>query len=212
MNLKEAIRYQNKLNDLIRAAQGYLSDSDYITKVKEVHLRSKVDPAAADEIQYEHAYHEQYLPPAAVMIQFLLELLTIKSRLTAAVHEAKQQQAFDLDGASALNSQRQEAAKTLRYLTNLRAYEELIPNGGTGYRFNQEGNQITYCCDLKRVTTINYDRVAVRKAASHLSQAADEASAQIDRCLIDTPVDFIPPFDVNATFAEILEDYAAESA
>lgn len=212
MNLKEAFRYQNKLSDLIRSAQGYLSNSDYITTVKEIHLRSKVDPQAADEIQYDCFALDQHLPPAEVMIQFLLQTIAVKSQLTNAIDAAKKQQTFDLDGASALNVQRQEAAKTLRYLTNLRSSEELIPNGGTGYRFNQEGNQVSYCCDLKRVTTINYDRLAVRKAAAHLSQAADEISAQIDRCLIDTPVDFEAPFDVNAAFSEILEDFAAQNA
>lgn len=212
MNLKEAFRYQNKLNALLQTAQNYLSDPSYTTQVKEIHLRSKVDPLASDDIQYKAAPQEQYLPPAKTMIPFMLSLLDIKAQLTCAIHAAKKQQVFDLDGASALNVQRQEAARTLRYLAGLRSSEEMIPSGGTGYRFNQEGNQVAYCCDLKRVTTINYDRTAVRKAAAQLAQEADETSAAIDRCLIDTIVAFEPPFDVNATFAELLEDYAAMNA
>ena len=213
MNLKEAFRYQNKLGALLQTAQGYLTGSTaYITQVKEIHLRSKVDSSASDDIQYEQSPEEQYLPPAKTMIQFLLALLDIKAQLTAAIHQAKKQQEFDLDGTSALNVQRQEAARTMRYLAGLRSREEMVPSGGVGYRFNQEGNQVTYCCDLKRVTTINYDRLAVRKAAAQLAQAADTASAAIDRCLIDTLVDFEPPFDVNATFSELLEDYAALQA
>ena len=208
MNLKEAFRYQNKLSDLLSQAEGYLADAGYITQVKEIHLRSQADPTAADEVQYSQALPEAYLPPANVMVQFLLEMLHVKEQLTSAIYAAKKQQAFDLDGASALNVQRQEAARTLRLLASLRSSEERIPSGGVGYRFNQEGNQITYRCDLKRVTTINYDRLTVRKAAQYLSRSADEASSQIDRCLLDTPVDFEPPFDVNATFAEIIEDYA----
>lgn len=230
MNLKDAFRYQNKLSDLLRTAQSYLASPDYTTQVKDVHLRSKVDPTAADEVQYVVTNNDDdlmdyypsatnfsplasatlsTLPPANVMIAFLLDVLDIKAQLTAAIHQAKKQQPFDLDGASALNAQRQEAARYLRSLTNQQATEKIIPGGGSGYRFNQEGNQITYRCDLKRITTINYDRQKVRQAAARLSQTADDISAQIDRCLIDTMVEFEPPFDVNATFGEILEDYAA---
>ena len=240
MNLKDAFRYQNKLSDILRTAQTFLATANYVTQIKDIHLRSKVDPTATDEVQYpqttddslrtivssrrrQQAFDDDFdddfdrdmapeitLPPANVMIDFLLDVLDIKAQLTAAIHQAKKQQPFDLDGASALNTQRQEAARSLRALTNRHSFEKIIPGGGTGYRFNQEGNQITYRCDLKRVSTINYDRQKVRQAAARLSQTADEVSAQIDRCLIDTTVAFEPPFDVNATFAEILEDYAAK--
>ena len=34
----------------------------------------------------------------------------------------------------------------------------LVHGGGNGYRFNQDGNQVSYRCDVRRVTTINFDR------------------------------------------------------
>lgn len=212
MNLKEAFRYQNKLNALLQTAQNYLSDPSYTTQVKEIHLRSKVDPLASDDIQYKAAPQDAVSP--AGQDDDPLHAVPFGHQGAADLRYpcSQKQQVFDLDGASALNVQRQEAARTLRYLAGLRSSEEMIPSGGTGYRFNQEGNQVAYCCDLKRVTTINYDRTAVRKAAAQLAQEADETSAAIDRCLIDTIVAFEPPFDVNATFAELLEDYAAMNA
>ena len=80
-------------------------------------------------------------------------------------------------------------------------------SGGTGYRFNAEGNQISYRCDVRRVTTINYDRKVIRAALGKLNQRADETSAKIDLCLVTSKVDYAPPFDVNASFAEAFEIY-----
>ena len=45
----------------------------------------------------------------------------------------------------------------------------MIPNGGTGYRFNTDGNQVSYRCDVKKVTTINYDRNKVRNHLAALN-------------------------------------------
>ena len=83
----------------------------------------------------------------------------------------------------------------------------MLSGGGTGYRFNAEGNQISYCCDVKRVTTINYDRKVIRSALTKLNQQADETSNRIDLCLVTSKVDYAPPFDVNASFAEAFETY-----
>lgn len=209
MNLKEAFRYQNKLSAVIGTAQNHLNNFSYVTKIKETHLRSQVMSDVADETQYIQNADELHLPPVNVMIDFLLEALHYKEQLSQAIYIAKSHQDFDLDGATALNTQRQEIARTLRSLSSLHASEELLRGEGSGYRFNQEGNQVIYRCDLRRVTTIDYDRIKVRKAAAQIDQIADDISAQIDRYLIETIVDFQPPFDVNASFTEIIEDYAA---
>lgn len=49
MILKEAYRYQNYLNTLIRDAESYLMKKDFITETKQTHNRNKVNPDATDE-------------------------------------------------------------------------------------------------------------------------------------------------------------------
>lgn len=78
-------------------------------------------------------------------------------------------------------------------------------NGGVGYRFNNEGNQVSYRCDVKRVTTINFDRNKIRKMCANLSKKSDETSATLDAALVNTPVEYEAPFNVNETFAEAFE-------
>ena len=92
-------------------------------------------------------------------------------------------------------------------MNDLRNSEQTISNGGTGYRFNAEGNQISYRCDVKRVTTINYDRNVIRAELGKLNMLADETSTKIDLCLVTSKVDYEPPFDVNSSFAEAFEAY-----
>ena len=97
-------------------------------------------------------------------------------------------------------------------MAGLRSSEVLISNGGTGYRFNNEGNQVSYRCDVKRVTTINFDRNKVRSMCADLSKKADEVSAALDTALVNTTVEYEVPFDVNDTFAEAFERFAGEKA
>lgn len=67
-----------------------------------------------------------------------------------------------MDSEVALNSARQTVAEIFRTMNGIRSSEQTIANGGTGYRFNTDGNQVTYRCDVRRVTTINYDRNVIR--------------------------------------------------
>ena len=97
-------------------------------------------------------------------------------------------------------------------MAGLRSSEVVLPNGGTGYCFNNEGNQVSYRCDVKRVTTIHFDRNRIRRMCAELSRRADTVSTVLDTALITTEVDYTPPFDVNDTFAEAFGIFAGEGA
>ena len=62
MNLKEAFRYQNKLQSFMDEAQGILDRDANVTKVENTYLRHKVMAEAEDEtvlIAPETEYYEQ---------------------------------------------------------------------------------------------------------------------------------------------------------
>ena len=112
-----------------------------------------------------------------------------------------------MDGEVSLNASRQRAARPLQHMNSLRSSEQILSNGGMGYRFNAEGNQVSYRCDVKRVTTINFDRNVIRRELAKLNQRADETSAKLDLCLVTSKVDYEPPFDVNDGFGEAFEKF-----
>ena len=206
MNLKEAFRYQNKLQSFLDNAQSILDRDSNVTRVENTYLRHKVMAEAEDETVLavpETEYYEQITDIA----RFLLYLLDEKGKLFAAIRKAKTELDIDMDSAVSLNATRQSIARTFKRMNDLRSSEQLLSGGGTGYRLNAEGNQISYCCDVKRVTTINYDRKVIHAALSKLNRQADETSNRIDLCLVTSRVDYAVPFDVNASFAEAFETY-----
>ena len=209
MNLKEAFRYQNKLQSFLDEAQSILDRDANITKVENTYLRRKVMAEVEDETVAavpETEYYEQITDIA----RFLLHLLDEKETLSAAIRTAKDALDIDMDSEVSLNAARQSVARTFRHMNDLRCCEQTIPNGGSGYRFNADGNQITYRCDVRRVTTINYDRKVIRAALTKLDRRADETSARIDLCLVTSDVAYTPPFDVNASFAEAFAVYTGK--
>ena len=206
MNLKEAFRYQNKLQAFLDEAQGILDDDRNVTKVENTYLRHKVMTEAEDEkimVAPETEYYEQITEVA----RFLLYLLGEKQKLFAAIRTAKDALDIDMDSEVSLNATRQSIARTFKHMNDLRNSEVTVSNGGNGYRFNAEGNQISYRCDVKRVTTINYDRNVIRTELGKLNQKSDETSTKLDLCLVTSSVVYDPPFDVNSSFAEAFEAY-----
>ena len=210
MNLKEAFRYQNKLESLMIDAQRILLSERNVTKVENTALRHKVNPEAEDETTLELPETE-YADCITDVASFLMFLLGERETLTHAIRAAKDSMELDFDGEVSLNVKRQSLASIFRNMSEIRCSETLHPGAGIGYKFNAEGNQVSYRCDLKKVTTINFDRNKVRSYAVGLSKTADRISAELDRCTVNTEVAYEPPFDVNDSFAAALAWHADRS-
>lgn len=202
MNLKEAFRFQNKLGTLMNEAQIILSNDANITKVENTYLRKKVFDGAENETIIDTPPTE-FADRITRIAQFLMYLMDQREKLSKAIHAAKNALSIDMDSEVSLNAKRQEIARVFKRMADVRNSEMLINGGGTGYRFNQEGNQVSYRCDVKRVTTINFDRKAVRNFAAEMNRKADEISSELDRCMVNSAVAYEAPFDVNDSFAEI---------
>ena len=210
MNLKEAFRYQNKLASFMEEAVSILDRDNNVTKVEDTFLRHKANPEAEDETVVQTPGTE-YSEQITSIAEFAIFLLSEKEKLYAAIRKAKDALDIDMDSEVSLNASRQYIARTFKRLKDLRNSERILTNGGTGYRFNAEGNQVTYRCDVKTVTTINYDRNVIRKELTKLNKTSDEASAKLDLCLVTSVVDYEEPFDVNDSFVDAFEQFMAKA-
>ena len=132
-------------------------------------------------------------------------LIGQQDELSKAISVTKKSLDVDIDSESGLNQVRQGAGNVFRRMAMLRSSEVLETNGGVGYRFNAEGNQTAYKCDVRTITTIDFDRNAIKRMWASLSKQADEISNKIDLALVTSKVDFIPPFDVNENFNDVFE-------
>ena len=88
MNMKDAFRFQNKLQTLMGTAQDILSSSRNITKVENTYLRKKVMPEAEDETVMDVAQTE-YAEQITDIARFMLYLLEEKGRLFTGIGKAK---------------------------------------------------------------------------------------------------------------------------
>ena len=210
MNLKEAFRFQNKLQTVLETATRVLRDDQNVTKTTSTYLRKKVMAEAEDET-VELAPSTDYADRITDLARFSMFILDEKERLFQAIRKAKSAQAFDIDSETSLNSSRQNLASVFAHMADIRATEAVISNGGVGYRFNADGNQVPYKCDLKRVTEINFNRDKIRNWAKSLNSKSDRVSAEIDRCVVNSEVAYEPPFDVNSSFADIFGEWLEKS-
>ena len=205
MNLKEAFRFQNKLQSFEEKIRGFLIREGNITNVTVTLLKSKVDPSLKDEESIESS-DSPYSSKVDTMVAFYIWLFTEQEKLAKAIRRSKAELKVDMDSEISLNKHRQQIATILHFMIDLKSSERLTPGAGKASRFNNDGNPVTYSCDIKRVTKINYDRKKVRAKCNELEQKADQMSAEIDRCMINSNVDYQPPFDVNSSFDEVFEN------
>ena len=188
MNMKDAFRFQNRIKSLMCEATSILQDRRNIVKVKTTHLRSQVLADTQDAV-VEEAAPSEYAGHANEVAALLMFLMDEREKLSQAIHAAKSNLELDMDSeAGAANRQRQELAEVFRRMAALRNSERTIAGGGSGFRFNGEGNQVSYRCDATQVTTIDFDRNKIRGMAAALSKKADEISVSLDRCLVNTEV------------------------
>ena len=205
MNLKEAFQAQNKLGELMRYIILYLSDSDNVMTITEKHLRSKALAGQQDESADASCKAEETFDVGR-LLGIWEELMEEKNRLSTAIGKAKADMDFNLDAAVDENKSRRAFLSTLQELANRKSTHELEKGAGRGYVFNNEGNPTSYCYDIDRIMTIDYDRSKVRAMVKEMNRISDEVSIKIDEALLRTHVDYTPRFDLAGENKFILEE------
>ena len=61
---------------------------------------------------------------------------------------------------------------------------------------------------MEITTTENYDKEAAKALMRATIAKADEVSAAVDAAMINTVVEYEPPYDVNESFDDVLEAFA----
>lgn len=202
MNLKEAFRYQNFLDRISGEALQYLGYNQNVTKTTQEHLRSKANPDAENET-VDTTSERRIQHPVTSIVDFVVSIVREKEFLSTAIDKAKATCGVDIDSSIATNKCKQNAVRVLSAMGNIKSTERVTR--GQAYKFNNEGNQTAYQYEVKEVSTIDFDRNKVKAIAKTLIGECDDVSARIDKVMIDTVVDYNPPYDVNDTFEDVLD-------
>lgn len=199
MNLKEAFRYQNFLDELLGTAYSYLNNKNFVVSTVETHLKSQVNPDAKDEvIEVQKPYDVEFTPND--LIDFVVKVVNEKEKISNIISDAKMRTDIDIDVAIALNKKKQGFARVLQSLSNIKSGEKV--KNASDYKFNTDGNQVSYYYKINEVTQIDFNRNDVRGLYKKLLKETDEVSTKLDSILINTELDFNPSWDINDSFEE----------
>lgn len=198
MNLKEAFRYQKFLDTLMMEASNSIQNMAHSTKVVERHLRSAANPEALDSVEEPAA--EDFVKNDDAMLS-ISRLIFEKQKLSNAIAKAKASAGFDIDAAIETNKYRQSAANAIRNMLLL-AKPGTRKTKGTDYKFDVNGTQVPYKYDIEVVSTDAFNRDHAKQMLKRLMTVSDATSSAIDGVVVNTIVEYDPPFDVNSNFED----------
>ena len=201
MNLKESYRYANFLDNLLNTAYTYLKSRGFMTTTTEKHFRSKANPDAKDETLVVDKPFDVDFNPNQV-IDFVVKVIEEKECLMNAIAIAKHSAEINIDNTISMNKKKQGFVTVLNNLATIKSSEK--KGAASDYKFNQEGNQVSYKYETLVATTIDFDRNDVRNLAKKFMAETDANSAKLDSIEINTEVPFNCEWDINNTFEELV--------
>lgn len=203
MNLKESFRYQSFLDNLMGSAKSSLMMSQHCLKVTKTHKCKSANPDAEDLTEIVECDGVYY--PNDDVLRFMELLVAEKEKLTSAIGAAKASIEFNIDAAVETNKFRQSLSNAVKYMLKIAPSKRTMT--GTGYKFNNEGNQVPYLYEIDVVSEEAYDKDNAKSVMRRMISEADKTSAEIDAAMINTKVDYKPMFDVNETFEDVMASF-----
>ena len=201
MNLKESYRYANYLDGLLSTAYTYLRNKGFVTTTVEEHLRKQSNPDVENEtIEVQKPFDVEFSPND--VIDFVVKVITEKEKLSDAIAKAKNTTDINIDNAISMNKKKQVFVSVLNGIADIKPSE--IKTTSKSYKFDINGEQKPYVYDVNRKTSINFDRNDVRNLIKKYLKETDEISAKLDLIEITTQVDFVPKWDINEKFDELV--------
>ena len=201
MNLKESYRYANYLDGLLNTAYFYLRNKGFVTTTVEEHLRKQSNPDVENEtIEVQKPFDVEFLPND--VIDFVVKGIEEKEKLSESIAKAKGTTDINIDNAIAMNKKKQGFVSVLNGIADIKPSE--TKTIAKGYKFDINGEQKPYVYDVNRKTSIDFDRTDVRNLIKKYLKETDEISAKLDLIEITTQVDFVPKWDINEKFEELV--------
>lgn len=214
LSLKESFRQLNFLEKNISTLSRSLSNTSNAITIKEIHQKSKVNSDAIDEtidMTAERTYPEASIVDIAFLVK---QLVDQKLKLSLEIEDAKRNLILEwkednvnltLDSAIEYAKKSRELANNLKSLVDIKSSEG--KKTGSAYKFNVEGNQVSYKYEILTTNTIDFNRNNVNDLYKKLLNKADILSTQIESSMLQNIVEFVPLYDIHDSTAEIVEEY-----
>lgn len=199
INLKEAFRYQKYLDGLLTESIIEMSRDQHMFRTTENHLYNDANPDKENVVREQEV--DDYVGND-VMVDFVEFIIRNKELLTEAINKAKHSMDFDMDALVTSNKMRREAVSYMK--TVLTKKPSTYTQTGSDWKFNGEGNQTKYYYTIEITKEDSFDRKRFRNAINKLNREAELISTKVDAGLVNTLVDYDPPFDVDEELDQVL--------
>ncbi len=187
MNLKNAFRLTKKYDDLFQYAMEHIVNPKHALSTTKTHYRNIVDKDAMD---MQETIDEVIFFQSNDVISFATYLIDEKERLGKAISATKQSLSLDIDASIESNKYRQQLKRSIDVMLTYSANKK--PERGVGYKFNAEGNQVSYYYELIVEQEELYKRDWVKLVSKAVIESADAISTEIDHQIINSFVDYKP--------------------
>lgn len=203
MNLKEAYHYSNFLQGLLTQGYSYILREDCSLTTTRTHLYSQL---GSDQKDFEETPISPYNFSSTQIINLMFNIIREKEDLFVKISETKKKAEIEynlnIDNALAANKNKRQLIDTLRqvlvYPRNKRKLQE------STFKFNLEGNQIECFYDVIENKEFSFDEKDLKRRIKELLNETQKVSSVIDSIEINCMVDFVPKYDINADFEELL--------
>ena len=202
MNLVQAFGYQNTISSWVNSISDQIRDQKNGYKVRETHLRKKVNPDAEDEVVEVEVDDVTY--DVMKLIAVGSNLVREKEALTEAINKAKANADEDIDAMREKNKLQRYLTESIARRLRCTAPAKQITRT-SGYKLDVEGKQTTYLYDKVVETTPMYDVDNLKRIREEARRDVEETSAKIDSMLRTIEVDFEPSYDVFDSFFEMAD-------
>lgn len=204
ITLKKSFEMQNYLKGLLEKALTSLAYNDNITKTTQEHLRQKAYTGGENETiekpkRPDFTFNVMDIVDFACDIQKQIELLTVE------INKAKHSLGKDYDGMIAINNQKRTLLNRLNAMSGIKPSESI--KTGQAWKFNEEGNQVSYSYDIKEVVTIDFNRNVIKAIISRLRKELDDNSTAIDIMQLETLVDFETIYEVGDSLEDAVQKF-----
>lgn len=202
MNLKEAFRYQSFLDKMMFSTQGNISDRDHAMKTTEIHHCHLANPEVSDRTEQVDK-GEFFLNDDVIRLG--VRLVDEKSKLSAAITAAKAASGINIDAEIETNKFRQKLAGEIMRMLKMKPGKKKAQ--ARGYKFDVNQIQVPYIYDMEVIDEDNFDREESKKIMRHLVEESDAVSTMVEMALVNTKVDYEPPFNVNDSFEDVMQEF-----
>lgn len=202
MTLKEAFHYQNYLEKLMTETLNAIQPRNAIQETR-IHKRNASNPEAQDAVE---EVPRDVVYPMDAMIRFAHDLISQKYMLTREISRAKaNSDNICLDAEIEANKYRQRLAANLTRLLAKKPEKSIVQ--GRGYKLDINQVQVPYYYDIEIVQADAFDRPGIREDMRSTATLSNEVSLDIEREIVTLTVDYDPPYPVDASFDEVMEEY-----